>query len=172
MRSRSVDSKRRDYTSLLALAVSALCLSGCESLKRADRADGILDFVMILAGTARPDVAPIEKATTGDGEIVTARAVAERGRVLVRGSVRKQIGAGWVSGAYAHVDVLVVNPQRRVAEAHATHFSPSDIPNNQRGQEGRSHYSVFLTALPAAESIIRVVFHNIPRQQCEFYRAG
>lgn len=155
-----------------ALALAILCLSGCESLKQANRAAGILDFVMILAGSARPDIAPIEKATTGDGEIVTARAVVERGRVSVRGSVRKKFGAGWVSGAYSHVDVLVLNPKRRVAEAQTTYFFPSDIPNNLRGEEGRSSYYAALKALPAPGSVIRVVFHNIPRRQCGFYRAN
>lgn len=176
MRNRSAASSRERWENatglLLALTVAVLYLSGCESLKQADRADGILDFVMILAGTATLDVAPIEKATTGDGEIVTARAVADHGRVSVRGSVRKKFGAGWVNGAYAHVDILVLNSGRKVIESETTYFSPSDIPNNQRGEEGRSNYSAVLRALPTVGSVIRVVFHNTPRRECEFYRKG
>jgi hypothetical protein len=156
--------------SVLALII-ALALQGCESLRKGEQADGILDFVMILANTAKPDVAPIERDSTGDGEIATARAVADRGgRASVRGSVKKHSGAGWVSGAFSHVDVLVLNSHRDMVESHTTTFSPSLIPVTQRGIEGRAHYHAALETVPPPGSVIRVVFHNIPREHCEHYR--
>jgi hypothetical protein len=157
---------------LLTIPLTLFCLPSCHTLKQADRADRLLDYVMTTTGNARPDVAPIEKATTGQGEIVTARAVLNRDHVSVCGSVRKQSVPGWVSAAYAHVDILVLNSHREIAEALTTYFSPSLIPKNQRGQEGHSNYCAALKAIPNAGSVIRVIFHNIPERQCEFYRSG
>lgn len=139
-----------------------LCLPSCATLKEADKADDLLDLAMILTHTAKPDAFPIEKASTGVGEIVTAHAVFDAGHVSVRGSVKKKFGSGWVSGAYSHVNVLVLDSRRRVTESRVVRFSPVDIPNNMRGQEGRSYFSVSLRAVPAPGSLIRVVFRTIP----------
>lgn len=144
------------------IGLVVLCLPSCATLREADKADDSLDLVMILTHTAKPDVLPIEKATIGEGEIVTARAVLDRGHVSVRGSVKKRFGSGWVSGAYSHVYVLVLDSHRRVTEAQAVCFSPVDIPNNVRGQEGRARFSVSLRAMPAPDSVVRVVLQNIP----------
>jgi hypothetical protein len=91
--------------------------------------------------------------------------------VSVRGSVRKKFGAGWVSEAYSHIDVLLLDSHRRVIETKLAHFSPEDIPNNLRGHEGRSRFYATLRAIPEPRSLIRIVFHNVPEEQCEFYRS-
>ena len=126
---------------------------------------------MLAAGRAQPNVAPIEKGTTGAGEIATARAVAAGGGVLVRGSVKKRAGAGWVSAAYSHVDIIVLNAKREITQTQTTTFSPPDVPATMRGIEGRSHYSAIIQR-PERDSVIRIVFHNVPRRECRFYQAA
>jgi len=161
--------KRRILRAVQLIALVLLCLPSCATLKEADNADDFLDLMTIFTRTAKPEVVPIERATTGDGEIATARAVLDGDHVSVRGSVRKKFGAGWVIGAYSHIDVLVLDSRRRVIEAKLVHFSPEDIPNNLRGDEGRSRFYATLRAIPKSRSLIRIVFHNVPEEQCEFY---
>ncbi len=160
--------KRRILCAVQLIALVLLCLPSCATLKEVDNADDFLDLVMIFTHTAKPEVVPIEKATTGDGEIATARAVLDGDHVSVRGSVRKRFGAGWVSGAYSHIDVLVLDSHRRVIEAKPVHFSPAEIPNNLPGQEGRSRFYATLRAISGPRSLIRIIFHNVPEEQCEF----
>ncbi len=155
--------------SLYLPVLLGLGLQGCETLEKADQADGLGDFVMILAGKAKPDVAPIEKTSTGGGEVATARAVAAGDHVLVRGSVKKRFGAGWVNAAYAHLDILVLNSMGEVTQYRTTTFSPSNIPATLRGIAGRSYYYASLQQ-PAAGATIRVRFHNMPRMACQFYQ--
>lgn len=144
-------------------------LLGCENMRNAGPADGLLDFVMRAAGRAQSNVAPIETGTTGGGEVATARAVAEGDRISIRGSVKKRSEAGWVSSAYAHLDIIVFNSRRGVTQSTTATFSPSSIPATMRGTEGRSHYSVIIRR-PAPGSTISIRFHNVPRQECRFYQ--
>ena len=154
------------WLTVVALITSFSFLS-CESMRRAEHADGILDFVMLAAGRAQPDVTLIERATTGAGEIATARAVAAGDGVLVRGSIKKRTGAGWVSAVYSHVDIIVLNPKRKITQAKTTAFSPPNVPATMRGIEGRSHYSAIIRQ-PAPGSTISIRFHNVPRKECQF----
>lgn len=124
-------------------ALAAFLLMSCENLKRADQADGLLDFVLLATGRGQPDIALIEKATTGGGAIATARALASADGVSVRGSVKKQAGAGWVSAAFSHVDIIVLNLRREVIQSETVRFTPSEIPATERGIQ------VAHTSLPA-----------------------
>ena len=150
------------------VALTACALLSCQNLKRADQADGLLDFVLIATARGQPNVAPIERATTGGAEVVTVRALASGSHALVRGSLEKQARPGWVSAAFSHVDVIVLNSNRRITETEVVSFFPSEIPATLRGVRGRSHFSTTIRQPPAG-SLIRVVFHNVPRKQCQFY---
>jgi hypothetical protein len=78
---------------------------------------------MALVGKAKPDVPHIEKVSDGGGTIVTARVVAKDGAVSARGSVRKTT-AGWVTTAYSHIDVIVLDGDRNVVDGIATNYFP------------------------------------------------
>lgn len=140
---------------------------GCASLKRADQADGPLDAVMLLAGTAKTNVAAIEKISHVSGEIGAVRAVADNGAVSVRGWVHK-IGFGPVNTANSHIDVIVLDSRGRVAWGIATTYFPSEIPNTIRGVPGRSHFSVHLPRPLPPGATLRIVFENGPVSQSQF----
>jgi len=141
---------------------------GCANLKRLDQADGPLDAVMLLAGTAKPNVAAVEMVSHGSGEIGTVRAVADHGAVSVRGWVHK-IGFGPVNTANSHIDVIVLDSRGRVAWGVATTYFPSEIPNTKRGVAGSSHFSVRLSRPLPPGATIRVIFENGPVSQSQFY---
>jgi hypothetical protein len=163
--------KTKFRTWALSMGLIALTFVGCSSFKRLDNADGPLDAIMLLAGTAKPDVAPIEKISHGSGAIVSARAVEDRGAISVRGSVRKT-GIGWVTTENSHVDVIVLNSQRKIVWEVSTTYFPRVIPNTIRGTEGRSHFSVRLSRPLPPGATIQVIFHDAPANRCEFYPLG
>ena len=148
--------------------IIAFALLSCQSLRRADNSDGLLDFVLLAAGRGQPDIAFVEKVTIGADEVLTARVVVDGDCASVRGSVGKRFGAGWVSSAYAHLDIIVFNSQREVIQTETATFSPPEIAATVRGIRGRSHFSAIIRR-PTAESVIRVVFHSVPGKQCQFY---
>jgi hypothetical protein len=113
----------------------------------------------------------IERATTVAGEIATARAVAADEGVVVRGSIKKRAGAGWVSATSSHVDIIVLNAKREIAQTQTTTFSPPEVPATMRGIDGRSRYSA-ITQRPKQDSLNRIVFHNMPRSEFRFYQLG
>ena len=154
----------------LPMCLMALTFVGCSSFKRLDNADGPLDAIMLLAGTAKPDVAPIEKISHGNGAIVSARAVEDRGAISVRGSVRKT-GIGWVTTENSHVDVIVLNSQGKIVWGIATTYSPSEIPYTKRGVEGRSHFSVRLSRPLPPGATIQVIFHDGKANRYEFFHS-
>lgn len=151
------------------ICLAVFSLAGCADWKQVAHADGPLDMAMALVGKAKPDVAPIEKISHGGGAIATARAVAEDGNVSVRGSVGKA-GPGWVITAFSHVDVIILDANRKVLSGIATKFFPSEIPNTSRGEEGRSRFSVHIARALPPGGTIQIAFHNVPARECEFYR--
>jgi hypothetical protein len=77
-------------------------------------------------------------------------------------------GAGWVTTAWSHVDVIVLDSKSRHLQSLATKFFPSTVPETQRGIRGRSSYFVRLPTVPPVGSTIIVAFHQVPIIQCEY----
>jgi hypothetical protein len=114
------------------------------------------------------DAYPVERISRGDGEIITAHARKDSRGAFVFGYVGKQFGAGWVTTAWSHVDVVVLDSKNRHLQSIATNFFPSTVSNTQRGIRGRSSYFVRLPSMPPAGSKIIVAFHEVPIYQCGY----
>ncbi len=144
-----------------------LC-AGCANLGReTQRSDGLLDFVVALAGHPRQDVVPVERFSGRAGEIVSAHAEADqRGGTYVSGTLHKGFGYSGVQDA--HVDVKVLGRDRLLIAALATDFLPRPIPTDYHGITGRAWFSVRLPFVPTAGSTIQVIYHQIDRQKCGF----
>jgi hypothetical protein len=122
--------------------------------------DGLIDFVLAVSGHEQIDTYPTERISRGGGEIITAHARKDSRGTYVFGDVGKQYGAGWVTTAWSHVDVIVLDSQNRHLQSLATRFFPSTVPATQRGIKGRSSYFVRLPSVPPAGSTIIVAFHS------------
>ena len=53
-----------------------------------------------------------QRNSRGEGEIITAHARKDSRGAYVFGDVRKQYGAGWVTAAWSHVDVIVLDSKK------------------------------------------------------------
>lgn len=153
----------------IIVAVVGLSLAGCADLERKfAKADGLIDFILAVSGYEQIDAYPTERISRGGGEIITAHARKDSRGTFIFGDVGKQFGAGWVTTAWSHVDVIVLDPKSRHLQSMATRFFPSTVPETQRGIIGRSSYFVRLPSLPPAGSTIVVAFHEVPIIQCEY----
>ena len=150
---------------LVGLLLCGLC-AGCANLGReAQRSDGLLDFVVALAGHPRLDVVPVERISGRAGEIVSAHAeVDRRGGTYVSGTLHN--GFGYSDVQDAHVDVRVSGSDRQLIAALATDYFPRPIPRDYHGTIGRASFSVRLPFVPAAGSTIQVIYHQTDRQEC------
>ena len=143
-----------------------LLTTGCSSPlgQRAQRADGLLGFLFDSPGQ---DIVPVEKVSKTGGNILTAHATATGAQLRVSGLVRR-------AGLYepppgSHIDVLLLDPRGRTTAAVATEFLPRPLPPpSSRYGPGNAHYSTRFPLIPASGSTVRVVFHGIPKRQCEF----
>ena len=144
-------------------AVFAGLLASCSSptAQRAQRADGLLDF---LAGNPGETNVPVELVSGGGGRITTGQVRAYDKRVFVTGLVERQSVGNPPAGS--HVDVLVLDARRKVVERVTVRYSPRDIPHGQRGRFPQSHYTARLTALPPPGSTVEVRFHGLPESRC------
>ena len=143
--------------------VVGLSLIGCADLERKfATSDGLIDFILAVSGYEQIDAYPAERISRGEGEIITAHARKDSRGAFVFGDVGKQYGADWVTAAWSHVDVIVLDPKSRHLKSLATRFFPSTVPETQRGIRGRSSYFVRLPFLPPAGSTIVVAFHQSP----------
>lgn len=151
------------------LVVAGLSLSGCADFGRKfAHSDGLIDFAMALSGHEQIDAYPVERiSSNGLGKIVTAHARRDARGVFVSGYVEKGFSPGWVTAAWSHIDVVVLDANGQSLEGVATTFSPSEIPASLRGIRGRSSYFARLPFVPPPGSTIKVAFHNIPISQCE-----
>jgi hypothetical protein len=123
---------------------------------------------MALNGHEQIDAYPIERlSTNGSGRIATAHAGKDAHGVFVSGRVEKGFSLGWVTTAWSHIDVIILDSKGRVTQGIATNFFPSNIPASQRGITGRSSYSVRLPSVPPGGSTIRVGFHHVPISKCD-----
>jgi hypothetical protein len=144
-------------------AVVGLLLVGCVDLARKfATSDGLIDFMLAVSGYKQIDAYPVERISQGEGEIITAHARKDSRGAFVFGDVGKQSGAGWVTTAWSHVDVVVLDPKGEHLQNLATRFFPSTVPETQRGIRGRSSYFVRLASVPPAGSTIIVAFHQVP----------
>jgi hypothetical protein len=153
--------------------LAVLDLAGCATWrpdwKHVENPDGPLDLVMALAGKAKPDVAPIETSSHVAGRIATERAVMYDGTVTVRGSVEKA-GISGISTNNSHIDIIVLDAERRAAFVIATDFFPSAIPNNVRGIRGRSRFFVGLSQALPPGAVIQIVFQDGQARESDYYR--
>jgi hypothetical protein len=142
---------------------------GCADLARKfATSDGLIDFILAVSGSEQIDAYPTERISQGEGEIITAHARKDARGSYVFGEVGKQFGAGWVTTAWSHVDVIVSDSKSRHLQSLATTFFPSTVPETQRGIRGRSSYFVRLPSVPPAGSTIIVAFHQVPIIHCEY----
>ena len=150
-------------------AVVGLFLVGCADLApKFATSDGLIDFILAVSGNEQIDAYPTERISSGSGEIITAHARKDARGAYVFGEVGKQFGAGWVTAAWSHIDVIVLDPKSRHLQSLATRFFPSTVPATQRGIRGRSSYFVRLPSVPPAGSTIIVAFHQVPIFQCVY----
>ncbi len=114
-----------------------------------------------LSGHEPIDAYPVERISGGGGDVKTAHVRKDSRGAFVFGNVAKQFGAGRVSTAWSHVDVVVLDSKGQCFERIATSFFPSKVPDTYRGIRGHSSYFVRLASLPPAGSTIIVAFHGI-----------
>jgi hypothetical protein len=159
----------KTITPKLIAAVVGLSLVGCADLARKlGTSDGLIDFILALGGHEQIDANPVKRISSGSGEIITAHARKDARGAYVFGEVGKQFGAGWVTTAWSHVDVIVLDSKSRHLQSIATRFFPSTVPETQHGIRGRSSYFVRLPSVPPAGYTIVVTFHEVPLFQCEY----
>jgi hypothetical protein len=153
----------------IVAAAIGLSLVGCADLARKfATADGLIDFILAESSYEQIDAYPTERISRGEGEIITAHARKDSRGTFVFGDVGKRYGAGWVTTAWSHVDVIVSDSKSRHLQSLASRFFPSTVPETQRGIRGRSSYFVRLPTVPPAGSTILVAFHQVPIIQCEY----
>jgi hypothetical protein len=153
---------------IIAAAVS-LSLVGCADFTRKlARSDGLIDFLMVLSGHEQIDAYPVERISSGGGEIITAHAQKDSHDAFVFGYVGKQSGAGWVTTAWSHVDIVVLDSKGQHLQSIVNSYFPSTVPETQRGIRGRSSYFVRLPSVPPAGSTIIVAFHQVPIFHCGY----
>ena len=159
----------KNSTFKIIAAVVGLLLVGCADLARKfATSDGLIDFILAVSGYEQIDAYPTERISQGEGEIITAHARKDSRGAFVFGDVGKQFGAGWVTTAWSHVDVVVLDPKSRHLQSLATRFFPSTVPDTQRGIRGRSSYFVRLPSMPPPGSTIIVAFHEVSIFQCGY----
>lgn len=144
---------------LIATMLSGLSI-GCANVNReAQHSDGLIDFVVALAGHPRKDVVPVERFSDRAGEIITAHAeVDRRGGTYVSGMLRS--GFGYEDVDDAHIEVKVIGPDRRIVAALTSEYFPNPIPNGYHGTPGRASFSVRLPFVPSVGSTIQVSFRR------------
>ena len=147
----------------LALVIAVGACAGCASpsAQRAQRADGLLDF---LAGNPGETNVPVEIVSGSGGRITTGQVRAYGKRVFVTGLVERQSVGNPPPGS--HVDVLVRDARRKVIERLTVRYLPHDIPHGQRGGFPQSRYTVRLAALPPPGSTVEVRFHGLLESKC------
>jgi hypothetical protein len=159
----------KSITLKIFVAVGGLSLVGCADLARKfATSDGLIDFIFAVSCHEQIDAYPTERISRGEGEIITAHAQKDSRGAFVFGTLGKQYGAGWVTTAWSHIDVIVFNSKSRHLQSFPTRFFPSTVPEAQRGIRGRSSYFVRLPTVPPAGSTIIVAFHQVPIIQCEY----
>ena len=140
--------------------VVGLSLVGCADLERKfATSDGLIDFILAVSGYEQIDAYPAERISRGEGEIITAHARKDSRGAFVFGDVGKRYGAAWVTTAWSHVDVIVLDPKSRHLKSLPTGFFPSTVPETQ-GIRGRSSYFVRLPYVPPAGSTIIVALYS------------
>jgi hypothetical protein len=159
----------KTITPKIIAAVVGLSLIGCADLARKfGTSDGLIDFILALGGHEQIDAYPVKRISNGSGEIITAHARNDARGAYVFGEVGKQFGAGWVTTAWSHVDVIVLDSKSRHLQSIETRFFPSTVPETQHGIRGRSSYFVRLPSVSPAGSTIIVAFHQVPIFQCGY----
>ena len=157
----------------LIVAISATTLPACSSTfaQKAQRTDGLFDFIAALAGESVEDALPVERVSNYSGQIATAHVRAGPNGLFVSGLVGKSSLNGPPRGS--HVDVLLLDARQRVLESVTTRYQPRDIPTGIRGSFPHSRYTARLRTLhPPAGSTVRVVFDGRPESACAFYRGS
>lgn len=164
MRSRSM--MRRGFHILATGAALSFC--GCATfVHNLSQSDDFLDFAMALRGHEHIEAFPLQLKSRGSGLIATGHAHKDAKGILISGAVEKR-GPGWISAAWSHVDVVVIDQHGRVTNALSTKFSPSWVLSTPRGVVGRSRYSVRLSPVPPSGSLIQVAFHEETIARCPY----
>ena len=154
-------------------AIFAITLPACSStfVQKAQRTDGLFDFVAALAGQSVQDALPVERVSNRSGQITTAHVRANTEGFYVSGLVGKTSLIEPPRGS--HVDVILLDSKLRVLESVTTRYQPRDIPRGIRGGFPHSRYVAKLrTPHPSAGSTVRVVFDGRPESACSFYRGS
>lgn len=149
----------------------AFSLPACSStvVQKAQRTDGLFDFIAALAGESVEDALPVVRVSNYSGQITTAHVKASPDGFRVSGLVGKSSLNGRPPGS--HVDVLLLDATQRVLESVTTRYQPRDIPTGIRGGFPHSPYTARLRTLhPPAGSTVRVVFDSRPESVCASYR--
>jgi hypothetical protein len=156
-------------TTLLSIMTTlvGISLCGCASLDhKVAQPKGIGELIMPPGGREQTDLYPVERISNGSGRIATGHVRKDARGVYVAGYVEK-MGPGFVTAAWSHIDVVVLDPKGSPTQKVTTKFFPSDIPTTQRGITGRSRYFVRLPSTPPTGSTVQVAFHKTPMSQCE-----
>jgi hypothetical protein len=137
--------------------------------QKAQRTDGLFDFIAALAGESVEDALPVERVSNYSGQITTAHVKAIPDGFRVSGLVGKSSLNNPTFGS--HVDVILLDSRQRVMESVTTRYQPRDIPMGLRGGFAHSRYTARLRTLhPPAGSTVRVVFDARPESACASYR--
>ena len=151
----------------------AFSLPACSStvVQKAQRTDGLFDFIAALAGESVEDALPVERVSNYSGQITTAHVRNSRDGFFVSGLVGKSSLNDPPPGS--HVDVLLLDAKQRVLESVTTRYQPRDIPSRIRGGFPHSRYIARLRTLhPPAGSTVRVVFDSRSESACASYRGS
>ena len=148
-----------------SLAATAL-LAGCASElnRKAQHADGLIDFAFALGGREHKDIAPVEVAPGRSAEITSVHAVADRGEMLVHGYVQR---IALVSPGYgAHVDVLLIGADGKTLAHASDKYSSTMLSHRHRG--GSAPRAVFTARLPRppAGARVRIIHDGAPLSEC------
>jgi hypothetical protein len=156
---------------LAGIAATAL-LGGCASdfNRKAQHADGLIDFAFALGGGEHAHVAPVEIVPGRSAQITSAHAIVDRGQMLVYGYVQR---LGLVSpGRGVHVDVRLISAKGKMLAHASDKYSPTMLSHRHRGgNDPRAMFTARLP-LPPPGARVQVIHHGAPLSECALHNHG
>jgi hypothetical protein len=109
----------------------------------------------------------VEKISGRGGRIASARLQAFGEKVYVSGTVRRQPSGEPSPGA--HVDVVILNAERKVSARFAINYQPRSLRESSR-EFAPARFTVRLAELPNPGDTVQVSFHDLSKAECTFAR--